>query len=60
MCLRLGARSASAKQLVDLLFVFGEYELGFAVAQKVGGFLIEHVAIKTKAHGADGVDCDLG
>ena len=60
MCLRFGTRSASAKQLVDLLLVLGEHQLGFAVAQEIGGFLVEHVAIEAEAHGADGMGCDFG
>ena len=48
------------QQLVDLLFVLGEYQFGFAVAQEIGGFLIQHVAIEAKAHGADGMGGDFG
>src|SRR6266404_2614270 len=48
------------QQLVDLLFVLGEYQFGFAVAEQIGGFLIEHVAIEPQTHGADRVGGDFG
>ena len=49
-----------AQQLVDLLFVLGEHQLRFAVAQQIGGFLIQHVAIEAEAHGADRMGGDFG
>ena len=48
------------QQLVDLFFVLGEYQSGFAVAQEIGGFLIQHVAIQPERHRADGMGGDLG
>ena len=36
------------QQLVDLLFVLGEHQFGFAVAQEIGGFLVQHVAIEAE------------
>ena len=48
------------EQLVDLLLVFGEYQFGVTVAEKVGRFLVQHVAVKAEAHGADGMRCDFG
>src|SRR5258706_3398855 len=47
------------QQLVDLLFVLGEYQFGFAIAEQIGGFLIEHVAIESQTHGADRVGGDF-
>ena len=60
MCLRFGHAVGQRQQLVDLLLVLGEHQFGFAIAQQVGGFLVQHVAIEAKAHGADGVRGDLG
>ena len=48
------------QELVDLLFVLGENELRFAIIEKIGRFLIEHVAIKTEAQGSKRVGCDFG
>ena len=48
------------QQLVDLLFVLGEHQFGFAVAEEIGGFLIQHVAIEAERHGADGMGGDFG
>ena len=48
------------QQLVDLLLVFGEHQFGVAIAEKVRRFLVQHVAVKAEAHGADGVRCDFG
>ena len=48
------------QQLVDLLFILGEHQSGFAIAEQIGGFLVEHVAIKPEAHGADRVAGDFG
>ena len=59
MCLRLRHAVGQGQQLVDLLFVLGEDQLGFAIAQEIGGFLIQRVAIEAEAHGADGVGGDL-
>ena len=56
----IGRAIGQGQQLVDLLLVLGEHQFGFAVAQEVGGFLVQHVAIEAKAHGADGMGCDLG
>ena len=50
---------AKRQQLVDLLFVLGEHQFGFAIAEQIGGFLVEHVAIEAEAHGADGVGGDF-
>ena len=58
--LEVGHAIGKRQQLVDLLFVLGEYQFGLAVAQEIGGFLIQHVAIEAKAHGADGVGGDFG
>ena len=60
MCLRCGHAIGQRQQLVDLLFVFGEHQFGFAVAQEIRCFLVEHVAIEAKAHGADRVAGDFG
>ncbi len=48
------------QQLVDLLFVLGEHQLGVAIAEQIGRFLVQHVAIEAEAHGADGVGGDFG
>ena len=58
--LEIGHALGKRQQLVDLLFVLGEYQLGLAVTQEIGGFLIEHVAIQAEGHGADGVGGDFG
>jgi len=47
------------EQLVDLLFVLCEDEFCRAVAEQIGRFLVQHVAIETEAHGADGVGSDF-
>ncbi len=47
------------QELVDLLLVLGEHQPGFAVVEEIGGFLVQHVAVQAKAHGADGVGRDL-
>ena len=60
MCLRLRRALGQRQQLVDLLLVLGEHQFGLAVAQQIGGFLIQHVAIEAEAHGADGVGGDFG
>ena len=46
--LEVGHALGERQQLVDLLFVLGEHQLGLAVAEKIGGLLIQHVAIETK------------
>ena len=48
------------EQLVDLLLVFREDESRFAIVEKVGRLLIEHVAIETEAQTADRMGGDLG
>ena len=48
------------EQLVDLFLVLGKDEARLAVAEQIGGFLVEHVAIEPKTHRADGVGCDFG
>ena len=58
--LEIGHAVGQRQQLVDLLFVFGEYQFGLAIAEQVGGFLIQHVAIEAERHGADGVGGDFG
>ena len=47
------------KQLVDLLLVLGKDELRFAVVEKIGGFFVQHVAIKPEAQSADRVGGDF-
>ena len=58
--LEVGHALGQRQQLVDLFLVFGEHQLGFAVAQQIGGFLVQHVAIEAKAHRADRVGGDFG
>ncbi|OIQ80851.1 hypothetical protein GALL_373940 [mine drainage metagenome] len=58
--LEVGHAVGERQQLVDLLFVLGEHQLRLAVVQEIGGLLIQHVAIETKAHGADRVGGDFG
>ena len=58
--LEVGRAIGQRQQLVDLLLVFGEHQFGFAVAEQIGRFLVQHVAIKAEAHGADGMRCDFG
>src|SRR5262249_12479860 len=48
------------EELVDLLLVLGEHQLGLAVIEEVGGFLVQHVAIEAEAQAPDRVRCDLG
>ena len=48
------------QQLVDLLLVLGEDELRFAIVEKIGGFLVEHVAIEPEAQATDRVGGDFG
>ena len=50
---------AEREQLVDLLFILGEHQSGLAIAQQIGGFLVEHVAIEAEAHRADRMRSDL-
>ena len=47
------------QQLVDLLLVFGEHQFRVAIAEQIGRFLVQHVAVKAEAHGADGMRCDF-
>jgi hypothetical protein len=56
---QVGDAVGERQQLVDLLFVLGEHDSGFAIAQEIGGFLIQHVAIEAETHGADGVAGDF-
>ena len=58
--LEVGHAVGERQQLVDLLFVLGEHQFGLAIAQEIGGFLIQHVAIEAEAHGADRVGGDFG
>ena len=58
--LEVGRAVGQRQQLVDLLFVFGEHQFGVAIAEQIGGFLIQHVAIEAEAHGADGMGGDFG
>ena len=51
---------AQRQQLVDLLFVFGEYQSRLAIVEQIGGFLLQHVAIQPERQGADGVRGDFG
>ncbi len=48
------------QQLVDLLLILGEHELRFAVIEEIGGFVIQHVAVKPEAQAADCVRRDFG
>jgi hypothetical protein len=48
------------QEFVDLFFVLGENELRFTVIEKIGRFLVEHVAIKTEAQGSDRMRGDFG
>ena len=57
--LEVGHAIGQRQQLVDLLFVLGEHQLGLAIAQEIGCFLIQHVAIEAEAHGADGMGGDF-
>ena len=58
----LEVRRAVAKfeQLVDLLFVLGEDDLGFAVSQQIQHFLGQRLAVHAERHAADGVGGDFG
>ena len=47
------------QQLVDLLLILGEYQPGFAIAEQIGGFLVQHIAVEAKAHGADRMGGDF-
>ena len=58
--LEVGRAVGQRQQLVDLLFVLGEHQFGLAIAEQIGRFLIQHVAIEAEAHGADGVGGDFG
>ena len=58
--LEVGRAVGQRQQLVDLLLVFGEHQFRFAIAEQIGGFLVQHVAVKAEAHGADGMRCDFG
>ena len=58
--LEIGHAIGKREQLVDLLFVLGEHQLGLAIAEQIGGFLVQHLAIEAKRHGADGVGGDFG
>src|ERR1019366_2068981 len=58
--LEVGDAVGERQELVDLLFVLGEHQSGFAIAQEIGGFLVQHVAIEAEAHGADGMGGDFG
>ncbi len=44
----MGHALGQRQQLVDLLFVLGKYQSGLAIAEEIGGFLIEHVAIEAE------------
>ena len=55
----VGHALGKRQQLVDLLFVLGEDQFGLAIAQQIGGFFVQHVAIQAKTHGADGVGGDF-
>ena len=57
--LEVGGAIGQRQQLVDLLLVFGEHQFRVAIAEQIGRFLVQHVAIKAKAHGADGMRCDF-
>ncbi len=57
--LEVGRAIGQCQQLVDLLFILGEHQPGLAVAEQIGRFLIQHVAVEAKAHAADGVGCDF-
>ncbi len=51
---------AKTQQLVDLLFVLGEHQLGFAVVEEIADLFFQRVAVHAKAKAADGVGGDLG
>ena len=57
--LEVGRAIGQRQQLVDLLLVFGEHQFGVAIAEQIGRFLVQHVAVKAEAHGADGMRCDF-
>ncbi len=57
--LESGRAVGQRQQLVDLFFVLGEYQFGFAVAQQISGFFVEHIAIEPERHRADSVGGDL-
>ena len=50
---------AETKQLLHLLLVFREDNLGTANLEKMGNLFIERIAIYAEAHGADRMSCDL-
>ena len=41
----VGRAVGQRQQLVDLLFVFGEHQPGVTVAEQIGRFLVQHVAV---------------
>ena len=58
--LEVGHALGERQQLVDLLFVLGEHQFGLAIGEEIGGFLVQHVAVETEAHGADRMGGDFG
>ena len=48
-----------AQQLVDLFFVFGKRQPRFAIAEQIGGFLVQHIAVQAKAQATDGMRCNF-